>query len=573
MANIEEIKKNSNYLRGTIKEELESDSSHFNPENFQILKFHGTYQQDDRDLRKERKKAKMERAYIMMVRTRIPGGRLTSQQYLKLDRIASEVGNETLRITSRQGFQFHSVLKGNLHSCIRQINETGLTTMGACGDVNRNIVTSASPLHTPEHEAIGPLIENLINLLSLKTMAYAEIWLNGEKVNLPEEDREPLYTNVYMPRKFKIGIAVPPRNDVDIYSNDLGLVPHAENGEVVGYTILAGGGFGMSAGKDKTYPRLSQPVFFIDKDHIIEAVRAVVTVQRDYGNRQDRKRARMKYLIDERGIDWFKNEVISRIGDNAQISEPKPLHWTTVEDMLGWHQQGNGKLLRGLWIPEGRIKDTEHERYRSAIRAIAEDFNFPIRTTPNCNLLFHNIDPSQQEAVDAILYNHNIPPIQSLTRARQIAMACVSLPTCGLGVAESERVFQDQVMDEVDKILYELGLENEPLLIRMTGCPNGCARPYNADIAFVGKSPGRYMLFIGGCNAGLRLGALEQKMIKIEDIPTIVRSLLEAYGENRLEGESFTDYWGRTKNHPKEAHPLQFHREPSERETLEPVET
>ncbi len=564
---LEAIKKNSNYLRGTIREQLESDVSYFDEENFQLLKFHGTYQQDDRDLRVERRKAKMERAYIMMVRCKIPAGRVTADQYLILDENADRFGNGTLRITSRQGIQFHNVLKDDLKSCIREINESGLTTLGACGDVMRNVVATPNPLRTPAHDDIPVLANDLVDAFSPKTSAYTEIWLDGEKVELgPDEEVEPVYKDCYMPRKYKIGIGVPPRNDVDVLSHDVGLVPHVENGTLEGYSVFVGGGFGMSHNKQETYPRLARPLFFVPRPDLMDAMHAILSIQRDYGNRENRKRARMKYLVDERGIDWMRQQTLERMKQGVKTSEVKPIKWETVHDMLGWHEQGDGQLFRGIWIPDGRIKDEEEVQYRSGLREVTKRFGFPIRLTPNCNFIIHDIDPSMKDEVDDILSKHNIPKPETLTEARKTSMACVSLPTCGLGLAESERVFSG-VMDKVDDILHELGLDKDQILIRMTGCPNGCARPYNADLAFVGKSPGKYVFYVGGSHTGERMAAMEKKVVNIDDIPSLVRSYLETYVENRLERESFTDYWGRTKlNGNGEAQPEQFHKEPSERQ-------
>jgi sulfite reductase beta subunit-like hemoprotein len=349
---------------------------------------------------------------------------------------------------------------------------------------------------------------------------------------------------------------------VDIYTQDIGYVAHAPNGQAEGYTILVGGGFGMTHGKLKTYPVLGQPLFYVARGHAVAAGVAIVTVQRDYGNREDRSRARMKYLIEERGLEWLRKEAEARL--QAPTEHPKPLQWTTVADMLGWHEQGDGKLFCGVFVPQGRIQDTERVRYRSAFREITRRFRFPIRLTPNCNLLFFDIQPDQRNAVDQVLDQYGVPSDEGMTEARKTSHACVALPTCGLALAESERVF-GQVMDEIDQILRELRLEKEPILIRMAGCPNGCSRPYNADISFVGRAPGKYAFFVGGSMTGDRLVGLEKKVVDLKEIPAMVKTCLEEFAAHREDGETFTAYWGRTHQPGPRPVPEQFHFELAER--------
>jgi sulfite reductase (ferredoxin) len=559
---VEEIKSESHALRGTIEETLLGGQSHFSDEEYQLLKFHGTYQQDDRDQRVARKKQHLDKAWMFMVRSKLPGGALSAEQYLAHDRIAGDLGNGTLRITTRQGFQLHGVLKGDLQDCIRRINESGITTWGACGDVVRNTTASPSPFKDEAHLDAQRLAHELSNAFLAKTTAYAEIWLNGERLNRETEDPEPIYGKVYLPRKFKIGICVPPRNDVDIYTNDLGFISHVVNGAVQGYTVVAGGGFGMSHGKIDTFPALAKPLFYIAREHAVQAAVAVVTAQRDLGNRDDRKRARLKYLIDERGIEWFREEVVKRL--DAPYEPAKKVHWNTVSDVFGWQKQGDGKLFCSLWIEEGRIKDTSERQWRTAFRTIAEQFGFPVRLTTNCNIIFHDIDPAAKEMVTSLLMAHGIPKPEDLTESRRLAQACVALPTCGLALAESERVFH-LVLDKIDDILRDFDLGEEPILIRMTGCPNGCARPYNADIAFVGRAPGKYALFVGGSVTGERLAGLQEKTVALEEIPSRVRGLLEEFVQNRQGSENFSSYWGRTHVNGPAPMPEQFHFELAQR--------
>ena len=565
---VEEIKAESHALRGVIQKTLFADASHFSDEEYQLLKFHGTYQQDDRDQRVSRKKQHLDKAWIFMVRSKMPGGALTAEQYLAHDRIAGELGNNTLRITTRQGFQLHGVLKGNLQECIRRINLSGITTWGACGDVVRNTVAPAAPFKDEAHLDAQRLAKELSDTFLAKTSAYAEIWLNGERLNADSTDDEPIYGKLYLPRKFKIGIGIPPRNDVDIYTQDLGFISHQQEGRVQGYTVVAGGGFGMSHGKTETFPALAQPLFYIAREYAVKAAVAVVTTQRDFGNRTDRKQARLKYLINERGIDWFRDEVRKRL--DVPVEPAKEVTWNTVSDLLGWHEQGDGKLLCGIWIEEGRIKDTEERRWRSAFREIAQKFGLPIRLTTNCNIIFHDIEPSLKGQIVEILDQHGIPKPADLTETRRLAQACVALPTCGLALAESERVFH-LVLDKIDEVLKEFDLRDEPILIRMTGCPNGCARPYNADISFVGRAPGKYAFYVGGSVTGERLVGLYEKTVAIEDIPGRVRELIEEFVNNRQGGENFTTYWGRTHVNGAAPTPGQFHAEFAQREKKELV--
>jgi sulfite reductase (ferredoxin) len=569
--NVEELKAESRALRGTIQESLAADTSHFSEDEYQLLKFHGTYQQDDRDQRAARKAQNQEKAWMFMVRSKLPGGDLTAAQYLEHDKIARELGNGTLRISTRQGFQTHGVLKGDLKECIRRINESGVTTWGACGDVVRNTIAAAAPIADPAHLDAQRLAKEISQAFLSRSTAYADIWLNDEKLAVGTSSRlsenseqsetdtpneEPIYGKQYLPRKFKIAIAIPPRNDVDVYANDLGFIAQVEAGEVKGYTVVVGGGFGMTHGKQDTYPVLAKPLGYVQRDQVIQTALAVVTVQRDFGNRTDRKRARLKYLIDEKGIEWFRQEVQARLPFSLQA--PKEVRWNTVSDLLGWHQQGDGKLFCGIWVQEGRIKDGEGVNTRSAFAKIAQEFGFPVRLTTNCNLIFYNIDPAHKPAVDKILIEHGIQRPEDLTPVRQLAQACVGLPTCGLALAESERAFPG-VLDKIEEVLADLGLSEEPILIRMTGCPNGCARPYNADIAFVGRGPGKYAFYVGGSLTGERLVGLQQKSVALAEIPDRVRELLEEFVRDRYQGETFTDYWGRTHANGPRPKPEQFH--------------
>lgn len=568
---VEEIKQESNGLRGKIADGLtDSTLTHFEDAENVLMKFHGTYQQDDRDKRAALTKAKQEKAWSFMVRTRMPGGRMTAEQYLIHDRLGETLANGTIRLTTRQGIQFHGVLKGGLKEVIAAINRSGLTTMGACGDVVRNIMGPAAPTKDAAHLDAQELATEISKQFLWRSSAYCDIWLDGEKLDLLQEstagpgEEDPLYGKVYLPRKFKMGVAVAPSNDVDMFSQDVGFVANLENGVVAGYTIHIGGGFGMSHGQLSTRPFLAQPFGYVKRSDVAAVTEAIVKTQRDHGNRIERKNARMKYLVEKEGMPWFIDQVKSRL-PGIEIAPPKPAHFDTVADKLGWHEQGDGKLYVAVYVSMGRVVDLENgPAYRSAFKEIAETFNPTVIVTPNTNIIFADLDPTNRSKVETILAKHNVPTSANMTAAHQVAHACVALPTCGLSLAESERVFGG-LMDLIDVVLREMDLAQEPILFRMTGCPNGCARPYNADIGFVGRSPGKYAMFVGGSIVGDRLAGLELKTVLFEEIPTKVRELLVEFKANRLPGERFTEYWGRFRGLGPAPTPEQFHIEFTER--------
>jgi sulfite reductase beta subunit-like hemoprotein len=582
-ASVEEIKLESNGLRGQIAAQLHDPAlSHVEDSENVLLKFHGTYQQDDRDQRAALTKEKKDKAWSFMVRSKMPGGRISAAQWL-IHHDLCVLSEGTLRLTNRQGIQLHGVLKGNLKAVIQGISKSGLTTMGACGDVVRNTMGPAAPIKDAVHEDAQRLSEELSQRFLWRSSSYADIWLDGEKIELDwaqvdvnpavrektaasqgEAAADPIYGTKYLPRKFKIGIAIQPQNDVDVFSQDLGFVPHLENGEVAGYTVTVGGGFGMSHGQLSTRPFLAQPLFYVKRPDVVDAAEAIVTTQRDHGNRTERKNARMKYTVESMGLDAFRAEVVSRL-PGIETEPAKPLHFTTVEDNLGWFEQGDGKLFCAVYIGMGRVTNRENgPQYLSAFNEIARDLGLPFVVTPNTNLIIADVAPEQKAAIDAILAKHAVPPADDMTATRRVAHACVALPTCGLSLSESERALPG-VLDQVDAILRELGLENDPILIRMTGCPNGCGRPYNADFGFVGRAPNKYAMFVGGSIAGDRLAGLEQKVVGLADIATTVRPFLEAYKTGRMTGETFSAWFGRTRQIGAAPTPEQFHVELAER--------
>ncbi|MEM7147593.1 MAG: NADPH-dependent assimilatory sulfite reductase hemoprotein subunit [Verrucomicrobiota bacterium] len=560
------MKDESHSLRGNIVDTIQSGATHFEDAEYQLLKFHGTYQQDDRDLRKQLRKEKKDKAWSFMVRSKMPAGRLTAEQYIAHDNLADSIGCGNLRLTTRQGIQLHGILIGDLKTVMATVTECGLTTWGACGDVVRNTMGPASPIKDTAHADAQALAEEINEIFLAKSTAYTEIWLDGEKLDVSSganDAEESIYGKVYLPRKFKLAIAIPPRNDVDLYSQDVAFVPHLENDSVSGYTIYIGGGFGMTHGMTNTRPLLAKPFAYVERENVVAVTEAIVKVQRDHGNREDRKQSRMKYLVESKGLDWFTEQV--KTHTDATLHPPKENHFDTVADQLGWHEQGDGKLFCGIYVAQGRIQNVEDgAQYKDAFRKLAEEIGCPTIVTPNTNIVAADIDPAQKDAVNAILANHNIVHTENFTEARKTAHACVALPTCGLSLAESERVFNG-VLDQIDDILRELGIGKEPLLIRMTGCPNGCARPYNADIAFVGRGPNKYAFYVGGSSRGDRLAGLEEKVVTLDGIPDAVRPLLEDFATNRNDGESFTDFIGRTREIGPEPDSEQFHVEIEER--------
>ena len=545
---VERVKDGSRHLRGQIAEELQQESTRFSEEQVQLLKFHGTYQQENRDLRQARKAAGEEKAYQFMVRSRIPGGVLTPEQYLAEDELAGRYASGTLRITTRQGIQLHGVLKGNLHATIHGINEALLSTLAACGDVNRNVMACPAPTASRAHARIHEIAHTIAMHLAPRSRAYHEIWIDGEQVatvQQPEDEVEPVYGTSYLPRKFKIGVAFPGDNCIDVYTQDVGLVAHLEDGpgtedeRLAGFTVLIGGGMGMTHGKAETYPHLAQPLCYVTTDEVVEVAETIVTIQRDYGDRQNRKHARMKYVVAERGIPWFRAELERRLGRSVQ--EPRPLAWRDVEDHLGWHEQGDGRWFLGLYVENGRVKDVGNERLRTGLREVIAEFRPGIHLTAQQNILLTDIAEDQRTRLDARLAEYGIATDPARLGLRRLALACPALPTCGLALAEAERI-SPAIVSQIEDELRALGLENEPVSIRITGCPNGCARPYMGDIGIVGRSKDIYNIYIGGDQANTRLNTLYASLVHLKDLAATVRPLLTIWRADRQEGETFGDF-------------------------------
>jgi sulfite reductase (NADPH) hemoprotein beta-component len=534
----EEIKTANPTLAGTIAATIADESTdHFLDDDNQLLKFHGSYQQDDRDLRKTGKK------YIMMIRGRIPGGIMTAKQWCVFDELATKYGNNTLRITTRQSIQFHGVVKSGLRPLIKTINEALLCTLAACGDVNRNVMASPTPAYTRARDQVVADSYKVAMALAPQTAAYHSIWIDGVQLdNEAAENKgfvDPLYGKTYLPRKFKIGFVIPPVNDMDVFTNCLGFIAIVENDQLVGYNVCVGGGMGRSHGNIQTFPRLSDVIGFITPDQLVNVAKAVLTIHRDFGDRTDRKRARLKYVVAERGVKFMQDEVNQRAG--ITLAPARPYRFTTTADLLDWHKAVDGKWFLGLFVETGRVKNEQ----KVALRAVAEKFpHLEFRLSANQNVILANATDADKTTITALLHSHGVKTENQASLLRAAAMACPSLPTCGLGLAESERMLPGMI-DRIQKLCDEVGLGNEEIIIRSTGCPNGCARPYMAELAFVGKAPGRYQVWLGGNTSGTRLNRVWKDVIKEAELETELRPVLLRFAKERNAGERFGDWCDR----------------------------
>jgi sulfite reductase (NADPH) hemoprotein beta-component len=557
-SDVERIKRESNYLRGTLAESLLDEITGGSPhDDERLMKFHGSYQQDDRDLRNERAKQKLEPAYQFMVRVRAPGGVVTPEQWLVLDRLAQEYGNGTLRLTTRQSFQFHGVLKRNLKPTIRAVNEVLLTTLAACGDVNRNVMCNPNPYQSDIHAEVYQWAAKLSEHLAPKTKAYHEIWLDEEKVaDSRGEEEEPIYGPVYLPRKFKIGIAVPPSNDIDVFSQDIGFIAIVEDGKLAGFNVAAGGGMGMTHGDPTTYPQLARVVGFCRPEQLIEVAETILKIQRDYGDRSVRKQARLKYTIDRRGIEWFTEELNSRLG--WKLEEARPYHFEHNGDRYGWVKGSNGNWHLTLFIQSGRVADNGEYKLLTGLREIAKIHKGDFRLTPNQNVIIANVSPQKKKKISELVEAYRLSDGSRDSALRRNSMSCVALPTCGLAMAEAERYLPD-FLTKIESILAEEGLLDEEIVLRMTGCPNGCARPALAEIALIGKGPGKYNLHLGGSFAGERLAKMYRENIGEKEILDTLRPIFRHYAQEREPGEHFGDFVIRAGYVKKVNNGLDFH--------------
>jgi len=539
---VEKVKELSRGLRGDLAAELAQRTTHVSDESAQLLKFHGTYQQEDRDQRRAQRGTDAEPAHQFMVRCKIPGGVLSGPQYLVIDELADRYGNGTLRVTTRQGNQFHGVLKGDLKATIRAVNDALVTTLGACGDVVRNVVSCPAPKSRGLQEQVFSVARRLSDHLLPRTRAYHEIWLDGEQVAGGPLESEPIYGTRYLPRKFKVAFAFPDDNCCDVHSNDLGFLVVQEGGQLLGFNVLVGGGMGKTHGKEDTYPRLADVLGFAATEQVVEVAEAVVKVQRDHGNRSDRRHARLKYLLDKEGLDWFRKQVERQLA--RRLAPASDIEVSGIADHLGWHAQERGRSFLGLFIENGRIRDAGNSRLRSGIRRVVETLGAGVRLTPQQNLLITDVPDRCRGLVERILADHGVTADAMLSPVRRWSMACPALPTCGLALAEAERALPD-VISELERELETLGVADAALTVRMTGCPNGCARPYTADLAFVGRSLNKYAVFVGGSMLGTRLGMQYADLVPRDRLVPTVRPLFERYRDERLEGERFGDFCDR----------------------------
>jgi len=536
----ETIKSASRHLRGQIAAELSSDAAAFSDESEQLLKFHGIYQQDDRDRRKEARARGLDKHHQLMIRTRIPGGVMSADGYLAHDEIARRWANGTLRVTTRQDFQLHGVLKGNARRSIKAINDALMTTLGGCGDVNRNVMCCPAPGEGAFHAEVDRWIGEIVRELTPRTRAYHEIWLDGEVIESSEPETEPVYGERYLPRKFKIAVALEGDNCVDLYANDLALVAMRDgDGSLRGFNVLVGGGLGRTHHKPETFVAVAQPLGFVTPERMIDVARAVVMVQRDYGDRTNRKHARLKYTIADRGLEWFRSEVEARSG--CQFEAAEKLQWKPVDDHLGWHEQGDGRLYVGLFIENGRIADVGSARYATGLRKVVEELRPDIRLTAQQNVILAGIPIEARHRVEQILATHGVTAVAGIPRALRHSMACPAIPTCGLAVAEAERALP-ALIRRIAADLEDLGLGGERISFRMSGCPNGCSRPYLGDVGFVGTTLGKYDVMLGGDFNGTRLNRVYAPNVSIDEIPRLLRPLFEEFGRDRAANEGFGEW-------------------------------
>ncbi|WP_409293846.1 assimilatory sulfite reductase (NADPH) hemoprotein subunit [Peribacillus sp. SCS-26] len=541
-SDVEGIKERSDFLRGTLKEVMLDQISAGIPEDDnRLMKHHGSYLQDDRDLRNERQKQKLEPAYQFMLRVRLPGGVASPDQWLVMDDLAEKYGNGTLKLTTRETFQMHGILKWNMKKTIQGIHASLMDTIAACGDVNRNVMCTSNPYQSEIHAEVYEWSKKLSDYLLPRTRAYHEIWLDEEKVaGTPEsEDIEPMYGPLYLPRKFKIGIAVPPSNDIDVFSQDLGFIAIVEDGKLIGFNIAIGGGMGMSHGDKATYPQVAKVIGFCTPDSILEVAEKIITIQRDYGNRSVRKNARFKYTVDRLGLENITAEIENRLG--WSLMEARPYAFESNGDRYGWVKGINGKWHFTMFIEGGRVADYEQYKLKTGLREIAKVHSGDFRLTSNQNLIIGNVSSQKKKQITALLEAFGLTDGSKFSALRRSSIACVALPTCGLAMAEAER-YLPSLVDKIDDIVDRAGLRDKEITIRMTGCPNGCARHALAEIGFIGKAPGKYNMYLGAAFDGSRLSKMHRENIGEEEILKELDILLPRYAKERNEGEHFGDF-------------------------------
>ncbi len=537
---IEIIKENSAYLRGTINESLSDPlTGGMQPDDQVLIKFHGTYQQQDRDLDEERKRRKLEPLYSFLIRVRVPAGVTTPEQWLALDNLSDEYGDKTLKLTTRQAFQFHGVFKRNLKKTIQEINKSLLDTLAACGDVNRNVMCSANPFESPVHAEVAEDARKISAYLTPQTHAYHEIWLDGKLIEGGEKEEEPLYGKLYLPRKFKTAIAIPPRNDTDVLSNDLGFIALVENNKLVGYNLTVGGGMAYTFGNNDTYPRVADVVGFFPKEQIADVAEAVLIFQRDHGNRSDRKNARLKYTVDRLGLDFFKSEISRSKG--VILSPKRAFRFDSMGDKFGWIQSADGLWHYTVFVEGGKLVNRKGYLAKTALREIAKIHQGTFILTGNQNVVIAQVTESQKIKIEKLLKKFRVIDPARISLLRQNSIACAALPFCGLAFAEAER-YLPALVDKIDKILEVNDLLHTPITIRMTGCPNGCGRPFLAEIGLVGRVPGLYNLYLGASFIGDRLNKLYKEMVSEDQILDILSPILQDYAMNKSKDEHFGNF-------------------------------
>jgi sulfite reductase (NADPH) hemoprotein beta-component len=545
LSSTERIKQASDSLRGTLKESLENEiTGNLYEDDVALVRFHGMYIQDDRDRREERAMKKLERLYSFMIRLRLPGGVMKPEQWVDLHNIAGENSTGVLKITTRQTIQLHGVLKSVIKPTLKAFREAHLTTIATCGDINRNVLCTSHPKQSPLHAEIYEYAKEINKMLLPKTHAYYEIWLDDEKIADKMSEEDPLYQDRYMPRKFKIAIAIPPNNDVDVFANDLGLIAIVKNNKLKGFNIAIGGGMSATHGNPDHYPRLGSIIGFADtKEKLLKAVYEILTIQRDYGNRSDRKVARIKYTVDRLGLDWWKEELTRRTG--FQLDKEQPFQFESRRDYYGWEQNHEGLWYYTLYIENGRVLDDGELKIKSALLEVAKTGKANFIFTCNQNLILGDIKREDKDMIDEILRRYLITShTDSASVIRKNAMACVALNTCPLALAEGQRYFPS-LLNKIEPLLANYGLQNEEIVMRMTGCPNGCARPYAAEIGFVGTALGRYNLHIGGDRLGLRLNRIYKESLDEPAILSELENLFATFAKERNEGETFGDFTNR----------------------------
>lgn len=536
---LEAIKENSNFLRGTLKEGLLDElTGAISEDDQQLIKLHGTYMQSDRELESERKKQKLEPLYSFMIRVRVPAGVSTAEQWLAIDKLAEQYGSNTIKLTTRQAYELHGVLKRNLKATMKEINNNLMDTIAACGDVNRNVMASANPELSAIHKEVHEISNEISAYFTPRTTAYHEIWLDKQLLTEGQQDEEPIYGKTYLPRKFKIAIAVPPVNDTDIYANDVGLIAIVEKKKLIGFNLVVGGGMGMTFGEIRTYPRLGSLIGFVPKDKIIKVLEEIILIQKEKGNRADRKNARLKYTIDRMGLVSFIRELQQRLG--FQLDAEKKFAFTRNGDELGWKKDENGNWHYTLFIEGGRVRDDEKLKAKTILREIAEKFKPNFILTGNQNVVVSGVSEADKKEVDKILKSKNLNN-ESKSGLRLNSISCVALNVCPMAFSEAER-YLPYLVDKIDVILKDNGLEKDEITIRMTGCPNGCGRPYLGEIGFVGRAPGQYNMYLGAGFAGDRLNYLYKEMLSEEQILAELQKIIPEYAKSREKNERFGDF-------------------------------